>query len=347
MSTAPIRVMVVDDSAFMRLALRRIIEADGDLRVVGEAPDGAAALEQMTRLQPDVIAMDIEMPGLDGLEATRRIMAAPSPPAVVMVSHHTSEGSAMALAAMRAGATDWVSKETGLGGLDLGHLDRELRGRLRHWGAAHQARRAAAPPVPGAEPPPRGAAEIVVVGASTGGPDALGELLSAMGRPPLPVVVAQHMPAGMAPDLARALSRQSGIAVSVAADGLRLAEGQVVLIPGGEDGALVRRSDGFWLRLSARSSAAHPSVDVLFASAAIAARGGIAVVLTGMGQDGAQGAAGLARRGFALLAQSAASCVVPGMPGALLAVAPDAETGTPTELGRRINTLAAVPAPGP
>lgn len=344
----PLKVLVVDDSAFMRLALKRIIEAEGDLRVVGEANDGAAALDQVARLAPDVVAMDIEMPVLDGLEATRRIMAGAAPPAIVMVSHHTQEGSAMALAAMQAGAADWLSKESGLGGLDLAHLDRELRGRLRHWGGAQRARRVPRPPEPAPTPSTaHGAAEVVVIGASTGGPDALAELFKAMGRLPVPVVVAQHMPAAMAPDLARALARQTCLDIVVAQDGQRLKEGQAVLIPGGQDGALLRRADGLSLRLQARASAAHPSVDVLFASAAIAARGGVAAVLTGMGQDGAQAAGALARRGFTLLAQSPQSCVVPGMPGALLAAVPGTETGTPAEIGERIKALVRGQPPGP
>ena len=127
-----IRVLVVDDSGFMRMALRRIIEAEGDLKVVGEAADGEAGVEQAAKLRPDVVAMDVEMPKLDGLEATRRVMALPDPPAVLMVSHHTRDGSATALAALDRGAVDYVCKDGDLGGVDLGMLDRELRSRLRH-----------------------------------------------------------------------------------------------------------------------------------------------------------------------------------------------------------------------
>ena len=340
MNARPMRVLVVDDSAFMRLALRQIIEAEGDLLVVGEAADGAAAIEQVRRLAPDAVAMDIEMPVMDGLEATRRLMAEPHPPAIIMVSSHTSEGSAMALAAMQAGAADWLNKDTGLGGLDLGHLDRELRARLRLWGGAH---RAEAPPVAapqGALPAePRGF-EVVGVGASTGGPDALAALLGGMGRLSVPVVLAQHMPDGMATDFARALARQSGLAVEVAVQGTNLQAGSVVVLPGGQDGALMRRAEGgLRLRLSPRITAAHPSVDVLFTSAAMVAQGALGVVLTGMGRDGAAGAAALARRGYPVLVQDAASCVVAGMPNAALALVPGAESGTPARLGGRLRAL--------
>ncbi|EFH10993.1 response regulator receiver domain protein, partial [Pseudoroseomonas cervicalis ATCC 49957] len=146
-----IRVLVVDDSGFMRMALKRIIEADGDLKVVGEAANGVAGLELAAKLRPDVVALDVEMPELDGLAVTERLMALPSPPAVVMVSHHTRDGSEMALAALARGAVDYLWKGSALSGLDLGRIDRELRGRLRHW-AAQRARalpegesRAAAP----------------------------------------------------------------------------------------------------------------------------------------------------------------------------------------------------------
>jgi two-component system chemotaxis response regulator CheB len=340
MNARPMRVLVVDDSAFMRLALRQIIEAEGDLLVVGEAADGAAAIEQVRRLAPDAVAMDIEMPVMDGLEATRRLMAAPHPPAIIMVSSHTSEGSAMALAAMQAGAADWLNKDTGLGGLDLGHLDRELRARLRLWGAAHRAEAPPAAPPQIATPAEPRAFEVVVVGASTGGPDALAALLGSMGWLSVPVVLAQHMPDGMATDFARALARHSGLTVEVAVQGTNLQAGSVVVLPGGQDGALMRRAEGgLRLRLSPRTTAAHPSVDVLFTSAAMVAQGALGVVLTGMGRDGAAGAAALAGRGYPVLVQDAASCVVAGMPNATLALVPGAESGTPAKLGGRLRAL--------
>ena len=358
-----IGVLVVDDSAFMRLALRRIIEAEGDLKVLGEVADGAAALEAVARLRPQVVAMDVEMPGLDGLEATRRIMALPDPPAVVMVSHHTATGSAVALAALEAGAVDYLCKESGLGGLDLGGLDKALRGRLRHWALARGVPPGATAPgmtaarVTAAEAPASpllplpaqagGPVELVVVGASTGGPDALaaflGGMMQARGPLAVPLVIAQHMPAEIAADFARHLARGSGMPVRVAEAGRPLPLGEAVLLPGGTDGTLLKGGGGFGLRLARTAAAVHPSVDLLFRSAALVARQAIGVVLTGMGRDGCEGGAAMAQRGMTLLAQSPESCVVAGMPRALCdalgAAGLAAETGAPAALGRRVAGL--------
>lgn len=338
-----IRVLVVDDSGFMRLALRRIIEAEGDLRVIGEAADGEAALEQAAKLRPDVIAMDVEMPRLDGLEATRRIMALPDPPAVLMVSHHTSTGSATALAALDRGAVDYLCKDGDLGGVDLSMLDRELRGRLRHWaGQRAMARPAARGAAPVRVARAEGGCDLVVVGASTGGPDALAAFLAGAGRLAVPCVVAQHMPADLAPDLAQHLARLSGVPVGVGRAGQALMSGEVMVIPGGTDGHLARgigQKGGLVLRLAVGGGAVHPSVDLLFQSAALVARRALGVVLTGMGRDGLAGARAMQERGMPVLAQTVASCVVGGMPGAVIGAGLAAETADPAGLGRRVAAL--------
>jgi two-component system chemotaxis response regulator CheB len=339
-----IRVLVVDDSGFMRLALRRIIEAEGDLRVVGEAADGEAAVEQAAKLRPDVVAMDVEMPRLDGLEATRRVMALPDPPAVLMVSHHTRDGSATALAALDRGAVDYLCKEGDLGGVDLSMLDRELRARLRHWAGQRAAVRPAAR---GAGPvrvtQAAGGCDVVVVGASTGGPDALAAFLAAAGRLPVPLVIAQHMPADLAPDLAQHLARLSGVPVGIGKPAQRLTPGEAVVIPGSTDGHLARRAGGeggFALKLATGQAAVHPSVNLLFHSAALVARRALGVVLTGMGRDGEEGARAMQERGMPVLAQSPASCVVAGMPGAVIEAGLAVETNDPAGLGRRVASLA-------
>ncbi|MFL1461413.1 chemotaxis protein CheB [Roseococcus sp. DSY-14] len=332
-----IAVLVVDDSAFMRLALRRIIEADGDLRVVGEAADGAAAIEAAARLRPAVVAMDVEMPVLSGIEATRRIMALPDPPAVVMVSNHTQEDSPAALAALAAGASDYVSKETALGTPDLGHLDKELRDRLRHWGRRH---RRAAPPVaaqPGAAP--AAAPRLILLVASTGGPDALEAVLRACGPPPLPTVIAQHMPERLAPELAAHLARRAGVPVRVAEDGAPLRAGEAALLP--TDAVLLRQGDGFALRLAPRrDGVVHPSADLLLGSAALLGLPCCAAVLTGMGEDGAEGAARIAAAGGTVLVQDARTAVVAGMPEAARARVPQAPALTPETLGAHLARLA-------
>ena len=338
--------MVVDDSAFMRMALRRIIEADGDLRVVGEASDGKLAIEQAARLHPDIVTMDLEMPGLDGLEATRGLVALPDPPAVLMVSHHTRDGSEGALAALAAGAVDVLWKGSSLGGLDLAQIDRELRGRLRHWAGqrAAQARARPAPPLPPSAPQTAGGTgcDVVVVAASTGGPDALAALFLASGPLPVPCVVAQHMPADLGPDFVSHLARRTGAAVVLAEHGMAPRPGTVTVIPGHTDGHFARggAAGGLVLRLVRGEGLVHPSADMLFRSAALVSQRALGIVLSGMGRDGAAGAAALRERGMAVLAQSPESCVVAGMPGAVIQAGLVSETADPAGLGIRLRQLA-------
>ena len=334
--SAPIPVLVVDDSAFMRMALRRIIEADGDLRVVAEAADGEAAIAAVRQHQPAVVAMDVEMPVLGGIEATRRIMALPHPPAIVMVSQHTQEDSPAAIAALAAGASDYISKEAGLGGLDLGHLDQALRGRLRHWAGQRRAPPEAAPgaarsALPEAPPP------LVLIAASTGGPDALAALLKASGPLPVPLLIAQHMPDGLAPELAALLTRRAGWPVIVATHGAPVTAGQATLLP--TDGVLLRAGGGLVLRLAPTGAPVHPSADLLFRSAALLGLPACGVVLTGMGQDGAAGAAALAEEGGRLLVQSSETSVVAGMPEAASSRLGGAEAHSPEGLGLRLRGM--------
>ncbi|MDB5415786.1 MAG: chemotaxis response regulator protein-glutamate methylesterase [Rubritepida sp.] len=333
---AQIAVVVADDSAFMRIALRRIIEAEGDLRVVAEAADGEAAIAAVRQHRPQVVAMDVEMPVLGGIEATRRIMALPNPPAVIMVSQFTQEASPAALAAMEAGAADYVSKETGFGGVDLGYLDRALRDRLRYWALAQGQR--TPDPVAGvtlrqaySSPP------LILIAASTGGPDALAALLAASGPLSVPVVIAQHMPVGLAPELASLLQRRGGWPVRVAETGRPLVAGEAVLLP--TDGVLVRLRDSFVMRLAPSNAPVHPSADLLFRSAALLGLPACAVVLTGMGEDGAAGAGALAQQGGRILVQTAESSVVGGMPQATRAQVPTAEALRPEAIGLRLRGL--------
>ncbi|PHK96733.1 hypothetical protein CR162_02185 [Pseudoroseomonas rhizosphaerae] len=188
---------------------------------------------------------------------------------------------------------------------------------------------ASTPPRAAPRPPRRGregeAFDLLLLGASTGGPDALAALLGAAGVLPVPCVVAQHMPAALGPDFARHLAARTGQRVLLGTHGARLSPGEVLLLPGGTDGHLACTSGGgLALRLAAGAGLVHPSVDRLFRSAALAARRPLAVVMSGMGQDGAAGIEPLLARGGLVLVQEAASCVVSGMPAAAPPIMPSA-----------------------
>jgi two-component system chemotaxis response regulator CheB len=328
-----IRVLVVDDLAFMRIAIRRMIEADNDMKVVGEARDGAEAVKLAKELSPDVITMDIEMPGMNGLQATTAILEAVSPPpAIVMVSATTQDGAADTLEALRRGAVDFVSKSSVFANTDLAHIENELRPILRAWAAHGRAPAVAvarqAPPATLPRPP-----DLIIIGASTGGPQALGVLLKAAGKVRVPVVIAQHMPEFFTASLAAMLATDTGLDVREAKSRETLVPGSVYLIAGGHHGSLVRGIAGFRLNLTPSTEGAAPSIDRLFASAAVCAVSPLAVLLTGMGRDGCEGALELRRRNAPVLVQSPAECVVAGIPtaaveaGAVDAVLPLADLG--------------------
>ncbi len=319
----PIRVLVVDDSGFMRIALRKIVEADGDIRVVGEARNGREAIRLARELKPDVITMDIVIPEMDGIEATQRIVTEVTPaPRVIMVSAQTQDGAVATLKALRAGAADFISKSTAFADTDLGQLDAELRDRLRQW------RTAAAPVVAGkvqvqpeiAIETTSSPADLIVVAVSTGGPLALPVLLGAMGPVEPPVVIAQHMPELFTRSLADHLATELGLAVQEGVMHGLLPPRTVTILPGGQDGVVAYgRTGSFELRPTSGPGFVHPSGDLLLQSAALTARSPVAAFLTGMGSDGAAGAAAFRRRGRPVLVQTPESCAVAGMPSAAIA----------------------------
>ncbi len=324
---APIRVLVVDDQSFMRIALRKILEADGDIRVVGEAQNGIEAIAMARELRPDAITLDIEMPEMDGLEACATIAREVAPrPAIIMVSAHTQKGAEAAVKALELGAVDFVSKSSNFAKTDLSHIDSELPPKLRAW---VKRRPLAAGPVPSVRithgvSPHR--VDLVVIAASTGGPQALTTLLSALGSISPPIVIAQHMPEYFTASLAEMLSRDTGVKVCEGSNRLLLAAHTVTLVPGGRDGVIApHRPDGYELRLIKVDSNVHPSADALFESAALVCSAPVGVVLTGMGEDGAKGAAALRRKGVPVLVQEPATCVVDGMPQAAFAAASGCE----------------------
>ena len=345
----PIRVLVVDDQSFMRIALRQILEADNDIRVIGEAQNGIEAVNMARALKPDAITLDIEMPEMDGLQACAEIARSAVPrPIIIMVSAHTQAGADAAVKALRLGAVDFVSKSSGFAKTDLAHIDSELRRKLRAW-----VKPRLLPQESDAAPRPRVETagwhpNVIVIAASTGGPQALTALLANHAPAAAPIVIAQHMPELFTASLAQALSHDTGHAVVEGTHRLALAPRSVTLIPGGRDGVIApHAAGGYELRLVKMDGNVHPSANALFESAALVASAPAGIVLTGMGDDGARGAAALRRKGVPVLVQMPATCVVGGMPEAALAAAPGCETLTLAQIADRIGAWSDRATPRP
>jgi two-component system chemotaxis response regulator CheB len=317
--TAPIRVLVVDDSAYARKVIRESLESDPSFQVVGVARDGLEALEQIAQLKPDVVTLDLVMPNLDGLGVLKTLPLGGGAPRVVAVSI-ADEESALGIAALQAGATDVVHKPTAQATAMLYDLGDDLRAKVRAAAIA----RAASQLLPlGAGEAPRPIApgtsskRVVLVGASTGGPQAVTRLLRALPASfPVPIAVVVHMPPGYTAAFASRLDEECALRVVEASEGLVLTPGLAVIGRAGMHLRLEAQPDTLraHLDLQPTSTAHRPSVDVLFASAATLGAGALAVVLTGMGDDGTEGARALRAAGATVLTESESSCVVFGMP---------------------------------
>lgn len=323
----PIRVLVVDDSAVARRLVAGALAADPQVELVGTASGGLEALALMDGLAPDVVVLDLEMPGLDGLGTLAALRRTHPRLPVIMFSVRTERGAVATVDALAAGATDYVAKPSAAGPETAVAAIRDgLLPKIHQLG-----RPAARAPMPAAAPglrtgapasPPRAPApvELVVVAVSTGGPNALAALLPALPALPVPVVVVQHMPAMFTRLLAERLDKVASVPVAEGWAGAVAEPGQVWIAPGGMH-VLVER-DGPALRLDLDRgppvNGCRPSADVLFASAVRAAGPGVlAVVLTGMGQDGLDGCRQVRAAGGRVLVQDRDSSVVWGMPGAV------------------------------
>lgn len=320
-----IRVFVVDDSPFVRKALRRVLTADRDIHIVGEAATGEEALSLIPDADPHVVTLDVEMAGINGLDVLRQLLLWRPGLRVLMLSAHTREGASATLEALAAGAADFIDKQS-LNLMDLDRLGHELGDRLRALGGGRDthlprvrpeggARRGAALPIPDAVELSR--AELCVIGASTGGPAALQALLESLPAEfPIPVAIVQHMPPGFTRPFANRLDGLCRLTVAEAVDGQRLVPGMVVVAPAGMH---LRLTPSLVTSLSDDPAGSRhvPSVDVLFRSAAKARPGGIlGVLLTGMGDDGAEGLSQIRAQGGVTIAESEESCAVYGMPRA-------------------------------
>lgn len=351
------RVVVVDDSGFFRRRITEILNADVGIEVVGGAANGQEAIELVKQLKPDVVTMDIEMPVMDGITAVRHIMA-DTPLPILMFSTLTTDGAQATLDALEAGATDFLPKRFSEMAGDEDSAKTLLRRRVRTlarsraqtppaststaFGARSSAtaRTAAhSPPSsaggarmpastgagqPTAPPSPASlkSARAVLIGTSTGGPVALQEVLRHLPASfPLPIVLVQHMPATFTPAFAERLNKLCQIEVREATTGDVLKPGLALLAPGGMQMTL--EASGSLQRVNIVESPPgtiyKPSVDITFESAVSALRAQVlAIVLTGMGADGREGARALKGQGAQIWAQDAASCVVYGMPAAVV-----------------------------
>jgi two-component system chemotaxis response regulator CheB len=326
-----IRVLVVDDSPMMRALLQHRLEREPDITVVGAAIDAAEARQMMKALDPDVVTLDIEMPGMDGLSFLEKIMAL-RPTPVILVSGATEAGASATVRGLQLGAVGCVPKSQLRAGTsardESGLIDlvREAAGVTFERPVAP-----AGPALPRAQRSvshaPVTAPELIVIGASTGGVEALHVLLSSFPADCPPTLIVQHINACFAGAIAQSLDRAVAPQVSLAQSDLPLARGQVLIAPGNDKHLQIASAGGRGWRCVMREGdpvAGHrPSVDRLFASTATtlgAARGpeALAILLTGMGQDGAQGMVALASIGARTIAQDQASCVVFGMPRAAI-----------------------------
>jgi two-component system, chemotaxis family, protein-glutamate methylesterase/glutaminase len=342
-----ITVVVTDDSAFMRRAIQKMLEKEPEIQVVGTAASGEEGVAMAERLNPDVVTMDVEMPGIGGLEAARAIVERRGPP-VIMVSALTRDGAETTLRALELGAVDFIPKpDSAL--IDIVNVQRELVEKVKHFGSRRaylravretmridrakieEARAAAtAPPAP--QPPLRpplrsrtgrpraGAYTCVAIGTSTGGPVALSQILPKLPAGfPIPIVVVQHMPPGFTRPLAERLDATSKITVVEGTDGMPLAPGTAIVAPAGKQLRVQRAGNSVRVALSAdEGRSLHvPSVDVMAASVGETfGPGSLGVILTGMGHDGVQGLTVIKERGGFVLGQDEASSVVYGMPRA-------------------------------
>jgi two-component system chemotaxis response regulator CheB len=330
-----IRVLVVDDSVVIRRLVTHALEQDPSLEVVGAAANGVIALQRIPQLNPDVLTLDIEMPEMDGLETLRRLRREYPHLRVIMFSTLTERGAAVTLEALSLGADDYVAKASNEGSLDrsMARLREELVPKIKQFfhlpgqsRAAARPESAPAVPAVGREAPAfrpmRAAPKVVAIGVSTGGPTALGEILPEFPAGfPLPVLVVQHMPPLFTRLLAERLNSSCRLSVEEASQGAPVEAGKILIAPG--DFHLKVASNGSGVRVCLDQSpplnSCRPAVDALFASVGEVYGGAaVAVILTGMGQDGLRGAGILKARGASIIAQDEASSVVWGMPGAVV-----------------------------
>lgn len=316
-----IRVMIVDDSNFMRKAVSKLLSSETGFDVVALVSSGEDALKSVPLLRPDVVILDMEMGGMDGLTTLKRIMES-NPTPVIMFSAYTKRGADITLKSLQEGAVDFIEKPSGSLSIDLGAVRDELIKKIRVASTVHPRRSMAATSVrrgPGRElrlsNPER---SVLAIGSSTGGVQALQAIIPNLSKSlPMPVLIVQHMPPMFTKSLAESLDSRSMIKVKEAEEGEMVLPGRAYIAPGGLHMTVRLGSSGTLIHLDKRpeDELLRPSVDVMFRSVAeLYGKDTLGVILTGMGNDGTSGLRLLKARGAKVLAQDEATCVVYGMP---------------------------------
>ena len=349
-----IKVLIVDDSALIRSVMAEIVNSQPDMEVVGTAPDPLVAREMIKQTNPDVLTLDVEMPKMDGLDFLEKLMRL-RPMPVLMVSSLTERGSEITMRALELGAVDFVTKPKISIQSGMREYTEMIADKIR---AASKARIRArtlaphgAPAVPGTAPLPilrnplLSSEKLIIVGASTGGTEAIREFLMQMPSDCPGILITQHMPEGFTRSFARRLDSLCKISVQEAAGGERVLPGHAYIAPGHSHLTLTRSGANYMTKIDQGEpvNRHRPSVDVLFRSAAqFAGKNAVGVILTGMGKDGAQGMLEMKAAGAYNFAQDEASSVVFGMPREAIAVGATHEVGALTALpGMVLGYLAA------
>jgi two-component system chemotaxis response regulator CheB len=334
LNDGPTKILVVDDSALYRQAIHNVLREVTDISIVGSAKGGVEALEKIQQLDPDLLTLDVQMPDMDGIEVLRAIKRHRLRPKAIMVSSHTSEGAQITTAALMEGAFDFILKPSSNDSAAnrqqlLDALQEKVsafrescgscRGRTRR---ASVKRESTADDFVEVVPAPDNACEVVILGSSTGGPEALKTVLPKLpAELPVPVLVVQHMPAQYTRSLAARLDAICRLDVFEAEDNMEAVAGKIIIAAGGQQMKI--GYDDTSLRVHVNSdppeNGIRPSVDYLVRSAADVLNGNaLAVIMTGMGRDGLEGCRQLKHAGGYVFAQCQDDCVVYGMPKAVI-----------------------------
>ncbi len=343
--SAKTKVLIVDDSALIRSVMREIVDSQPDMEVIGVAPDPLVAREMIRERNPDVLTLDVEMPKMDGLDFLERLMRL-RPMPVVMVSSLTERGSETTLRALELGAVDVVAKPKMAIQSGMREYAELIADKIRAASRARvqaRARSASAPapsqPLPALRNPLSSSEKLIIIGASTGGTEAIREFLQQMPSDCPGILIVQHMPEGFTRSFAQRLDSLCRISVREAEGGERVLPGHAYLAPGHSHLQLAKSGANYVTKLDQGPpvNRHRPSVDVLFASAAQhAGKNALGVILTGMGKDGAAGMLTMREAGAVNFAQDEASCIVYGMPREAVAVGAVHEVAPLAQLPARV-----------